>query len=180
MKDYFDATPVHGPNVFRRRFRMNQRLFLRINNDLENRYDFFKQRMDTRGYLGFTSIQKVTSALRILSYGNTYDINDEYLKMAEKTTRDCLEHFCYGICQLYGKRYLRHPTWNDLQQIYEVHLEKHGIPGMIGSLDVVNGVGIIVQPHDEVNIHGVIKKGQLWYYKLLRHTTFGFGRPSLV
>ena len=96
MKDYFDAAPVHGPNVFRRRFRMSQRLFLRINNDLENRYDFFKQRMDARGYLGFTSIQKVTSALRVLSYGNTYDINDEYLKMAEKTTRDCLEHFCYG------------------------------------------------------------------------------------
>uniref|UniRef100_A0A251VHS3 Putative harbinger transposase-derived protein n=1 Tax=Helianthus annuus TaxID=4232 RepID=A0A251VHS3_HELAN len=55
--------------------------------------------------------------------------------MAEKTTRDTLEHFCYGICQLYGKRYLRNPTWNDLQKIYEVHLEKHGIPSMIGSLD---------------------------------------------
>ncbi|KAJ0519268.1 uncharacterized protein LOC110891285 [Helianthus annuus] len=135
MKDYFDAAPVHGPNVFRRRFRMSQRLFLRINNDLENTYDFFKQRMDARGYLGFTSIQKVTSALRVLAYGNTYDINDEYLKMAEKTTRDTLEHFCYGICQLYGKCYLRNPTWNDLQKIYEVHLEKHGIPGMIGSLD---------------------------------------------
>ncbi|XP_035832174.1 uncharacterized protein LOC118481128 [Helianthus annuus] len=116
MKDYFDAAPVHGPNVFRRPFRMSQRLFLRINNDLENTYDFFKQRMDARGYLGFTSIQKVTSALRVLSYGNTYDINDEYLKMAEKTTRDTLEHFCYGICQLYGKRYLRNPTRNDLQK----------------------------------------------------------------
>ncbi|KAJ0845411.1 hypothetical protein HanRHA438_Chr15g0713351 [Helianthus annuus] len=50
MKDYFDPTPVHGPNVFRRRFRMSQRLFLRINNDLEAKYDFFKQRMDARGY----------------------------------------------------------------------------------------------------------------------------------
>ncbi|XP_021991953.1 uncharacterized protein LOC110888752 [Helianthus annuus] len=100
MEDYFDATPVHGPNVFRRRFRMSQRLFLRINNDLENKYDFFKQRMDAREYLDFTSIQKVTSALRILSYGNTYDINDEYLKMAEKTTRDCLEHFYYEASPL--------------------------------------------------------------------------------
>ncbi|XP_021990926.1 uncharacterized protein LOC110887656 [Helianthus annuus] len=36
---------------------------------------------------------------------------------------------------LYGKRYLRNPTWNDLQQLYEVHLENHGIPDMIGSLD---------------------------------------------
>ncbi|KAJ0554274.1 putative cytochrome P450 [Helianthus annuus] len=30
MKDYFDPTPVHGSNVFRRRFRMSQRLFLHI------------------------------------------------------------------------------------------------------------------------------------------------------
>ncbi|XP_035843865.1 uncharacterized protein LOC118490372 [Helianthus annuus] len=91
--------------------------------------------MDVRGYPGFTSIQKVTSALRILAYGNTYNINDEYLKMGKKTTRDSVEHFSFDICKLYGKRYLRNPTWNDLQQIYKVHLEKHGIPGMIGSLD---------------------------------------------
>ncbi|XP_022023636.1 uncharacterized protein LOC110923891 [Helianthus annuus] len=131
MKGYFDPTPVHVPDVFRQRFRMSQRLFFRINDDLEAKYDYFKQRMDARGYLGFTSIQKVTSTLRILAYGNTYDINNEYLKIGEKTTRDTAEHFCLGICQLYEKRYLRNPTWNDLQQIYEVHLEKHGIPDII-------------------------------------------------
>ncbi|KAF5791732.1 hypothetical protein HanXRQr2_Chr09g0398131 [Helianthus annuus] len=43
---------------------MSQRLFLRINNDLEAKYDFFKQRMDARGYLGFTSIQKVYASYR--------------------------------------------------------------------------------------------------------------------
>ena len=96
MKDYFDPTPVHGPDVFRRRFRMSQSLFLRINEELESKYDYFKQRMDARGYLGFTSIQKVTSALRILAYGNTYDVNDEYLKMGEKTTRDTVDQFCIG------------------------------------------------------------------------------------
>ncbi|XP_035840355.1 uncharacterized protein LOC110914233 [Helianthus annuus] len=55
--------------------------------------------------------------------------------MGKKTTRDSVEHFCFGICQLYEKRYLRNPTWNDLQKIYEVPLEKHGIPDMIDSLD---------------------------------------------
>ncbi|XP_022041666.1 uncharacterized protein LOC110944312 [Helianthus annuus] len=104
IKDYFDPTPVHGPNVYRRWFRMSQMLFLRINNDLEDKYDFFKQRMDARGYLGFTSIQKVTSALRILAYGNTYAINDEYLKMREKTT------FIWKT--LFEKSHLKRPSTN--------------------------------------------------------------------
>ncbi|XP_022007538.1 uncharacterized protein LOC110906769 [Helianthus annuus] len=86
IKDYFDPTLVHRPNIFRRRFWMSQMLFLRINNDLEVKYGFFKQRMDARGYLGFTSIQKVTSALRILAYENMYDINDESLIVMGKVT----------------------------------------------------------------------------------------------
>ncbi|XP_022032944.1 uncharacterized protein LOC110934058 [Helianthus annuus] len=39
------------------------------------------------------------------------------------------------MINLYGARYLRKPTWYDLQQIYEVHSNQHGLPGMIGSLD---------------------------------------------
>ena len=96
MKDYFDEAPTFSNEMFRRRFRMSKRLFLRIVDDLEANYDYFKQKADARGALGFTGIQKCTSALRILAYGNTTDINDEYLKMAEKTTRDSLEHFCRG------------------------------------------------------------------------------------
>ncbi|KAJ0744134.1 putative harbinger transposase-derived protein [Helianthus annuus] len=121
MKDYFDEEPTYSNEMFRRRFRMSKRLFLRIVHDLEANYDFFKQKSDARGELGFTGIQKCTSALRILAYGNTTDINDEYLKMGEKTTRDSLEHFCRGIIDVYGARYLRTPTWEDLQKIYEVH-----------------------------------------------------------
>ncbi|KAJ0923129.1 hypothetical protein HanPSC8_Chr05g0212141 [Helianthus annuus] len=84
---------------------MSKWLFLRIVNDLEANYEYFKQKPDARGALGFTGIQKCTSALRILAYGNTTDINDEYLKMAEKTTRDSLEHFCRE--RLHGRTFKR-------------------------------------------------------------------------
>ncbi|XP_035830076.1 uncharacterized protein LOC118479581 [Helianthus annuus] len=103
---------------------MSKRLFLCIVDDLKANYDYFKQKVDARGALGYTGIQKCTSALRILAYGNTTDINDEYLKM--------------GIIDLYGARYLRTPTWDDLQKIYEVHSMQHGLPGMIGSLDCMH------------------------------------------
>ncbi|XP_021971260.1 uncharacterized protein LOC110866418 [Helianthus annuus] len=136
MKDYFDEAPTYpNPNVFRRRFRMSKRLFLRIVEDLENKFDYFKQKADARGKLGFTGIQKCISVLRVLAYGNTTDINDEYLKMIKKTTRDTLELFCDGIINLYGARYLRKPIWYDLQQIHKVHSNQHGLLGMIESLD---------------------------------------------
>ena len=96
MKDYFDEAPTFNDAMFRRRFRMSKRLFLRIVEDMEREYEYFQQKPDARGYLGFTAIQKCTSAIRILAYGNTTDLNDEYLKMAEKTTRDALENFCIG------------------------------------------------------------------------------------
>ncbi|XP_021984901.1 uncharacterized protein LOC110880750 [Helianthus annuus] len=98
MKDYFDEAPTYpNPNDLGHRFRMSKRLFLRIAGDMENKFDYFKQKADASGMLGFTAIQKCTSALQVLAYGNTIDITDEYLKMANKKTRDILEHFCHGI-----------------------------------------------------------------------------------
>ncbi|KAJ0432350.1 putative harbinger transposase-derived protein [Helianthus annuus] len=55
--------------------------------------------------------------------------------MSEKVSRDSLEYFCQGVIRIYGKRYLRRPTWSDIQQIYEVHEQVHGLPGMLGSID---------------------------------------------
>ncbi|XP_035832902.1 uncharacterized protein LOC118481765 [Helianthus annuus] len=76
---------------------MSKRSFLRIVDDLETNYDYFKQKADAKGTLGFT-----------------------------------------GIIDLYGARYLRTPTWDDLQKIYEVHSVEHGLPGMIGSFDCMH------------------------------------------
>ncbi|KAK9047947.1 hypothetical protein SSX86_033091 [Deinandra increscens subsp. villosa] len=136
MNDYFSATPTYrSAKTFFNRFRMSKRMFLRILNDLEIEFPYFQQRCDARRKLGFTAIQKVTSALRVLAYGTTTDINDEYLKMAKKTTRDTLEHFAKGMRILYGPRYLRKSTWNDLQLLYDQHDKKYGLPGMIGSID---------------------------------------------
>ncbi|XP_076931852.1 uncharacterized protein LOC143597120 [Bidens hawaiensis] len=94
MKDYFNDRTRFDDVTFQHRFWMSKRLFFRIARNLERKYTYFQQKPDARGYLGFTAIQKYTSALRILAHGNTTDINDEYLKMAEKTTRDSLEIFC--------------------------------------------------------------------------------------
>ena len=49
---------------FRHRFRVRQELFLRIVDDIKNRFPYFQQRVNGRGQKGFSSIQKCTRAVR--------------------------------------------------------------------------------------------------------------------
>ncbi|XP_022002638.1 uncharacterized protein LOC110900039 [Helianthus annuus] len=88
--DYFADEPLYSEAIFRRRFRMSRRLFLRIADDLAAYHPFFTQRPDARGKMGFTTLQKCTAAIRQLAYGTTADSWDEYLKMSERQARECL------------------------------------------------------------------------------------------
>ncbi|KAJ9562857.1 hypothetical protein OSB04_008017 [Centaurea solstitialis] len=138
VADYFAEHPVYNDVDFDRRFRMSRRLFLRIVNDLDREVDFFKQQWDARGVKGFSPLQKCASAIRQLAYGSASDAFDEYLRMSETTSRDCLEHFCKGIIFLYMRQYLRKPTATDVQAIYALHEQTHGLPGMLGSIDCMH------------------------------------------
>ncbi|XP_048599813.1 uncharacterized protein LOC125579944 [Brassica napus] len=91
--DYFSETPTYPDNLFRRRFRMNMPLFMRIVLRLSNEVDFFRQRKDALGRASLSPLQKCTAAIRLLAYGSAADTVDEYLRLGETTTRSCLEHF---------------------------------------------------------------------------------------
>ncbi|XP_076935698.1 uncharacterized protein LOC143602503 [Bidens hawaiensis] len=114
---------------------MSHQLFLRIVGDLERDYAFFQQRNDARGRTGFAPLQKCTTATRQLAYGTVSDAMEEYLQMSESVAREALYTFCECVPQLYHKKHLREPTQTDIQKIYEVHEQRHGFPGMLGSLD---------------------------------------------
>ena len=77
--DYFSETPTYPPNFFRRRFRMNKPLFMRIVDRLSNEVEYFRQREDGLGRLGLSSLQKCSAAIRVLAYGTAADTVDEYL-----------------------------------------------------------------------------------------------------
>ncbi|KAJ9542854.1 hypothetical protein OSB04_029360 [Centaurea solstitialis] len=53
-------------------------------------------------------------------------------------SRDCLENFGQGIIHLYKRKNLPKPTANDVQTLYELHEQRHGFPGMLGSIDFVH------------------------------------------
>ncbi|KAI3508277.1 hypothetical protein L1887_23283 [Cichorium endivia] len=117
---------------------MQRHLFLRILTDVNNMSVYFRQRPDAAGSEGFTAIQKAAVAVRQLAYGGVSDSWDEYFQMSERTARESLEEFCRCVVYIYGPRYLRKPTFSDVQTIYAHHAHVHGFTGMLGSLDCMH------------------------------------------
>nr|XP_043620059.1 uncharacterized protein LOC122591900 [Erigeron canadensis] len=112
MRDYFVEDSKFDEPFFR--FRMSQRLFLKIVNDIEARFAYFQERYDGRGKKCFTVLQKCTLMIKQLATGETPDSYDEYLCMAERTSRESLEYFCDAVIALYKLEFLRKPTSHDL------------------------------------------------------------------
>ncbi|XP_051211156.1 uncharacterized protein [Lolium perenne] len=93
-KDYFDRTnPVFPEKMFRHRYRMSRDMFMIILHGVRDYDPYFQCRPDATGALGFTSYQKYSTAIRMLSYGMAADIFDEYLRLGEST---CLEMLMQG------------------------------------------------------------------------------------
>jgi hypothetical protein len=138
-KDYFSETPRARYNdyQFRRRFRMHRSLFLRIVDDVTEYDNYFVRKCDALGKPGLYPIQKITSALRILAYGAAGDANDEYLRIAESTSLESLDHFTDAVINLYGSEYLRSPNEADIKRLLSNSKER-GFPGMLGSLDCMH------------------------------------------
>ncbi|CAN1247565.1 hypothetical protein LINPERPRIM_LOCUS6381 [Linum perenne] len=70
----------------------------------------------------------------MLAYGCSADSVDEYCRMGETTSLECLRKFCNANINIYGSRYLCEPTVDDLCRLLD-HSTRHGFLGMIGSLD---------------------------------------------
>ncbi|XP_071740654.1 protein ALP1-like [Rutidosis leptorrhynchoides] len=72
-----------------------------------------RERLDAVGRQSLTILQKCTAAIRQMTYGTTPDMLDEYIKVGEKTAALCQDNFCR--CE-----------------------QKHGLPGMLGSIDCMH------------------------------------------
>ncbi|GJX84594.1 ALP1-like protein isoform X1 [Tanacetum coccineum] len=149
IDDYFgddEYEPKYPEEKFRHRYHMSSRLFNKILNDilsydvqpLPEYFSYFRSRLDATGRNSIGSILKCTSAIRQMAYDTSPDAFDEYLQIAERTSRECLDHFTKCIHVLYYDKFLRRPTATDIQKTYELHEEKHGLPGMLESIDCMH------------------------------------------
>nr|KAJ0193132.1 hypothetical protein LSAT_V11C800451600 [Lactuca sativa] len=104
-------------------------LLLQINassSNIQMRNTIHKDRLER----SFSALQKCTSSIRQLSKTYNPDSLEEYLNMSERTSREALENFCYGVVQMYEPEYLRRPASTDIQLLNEAHEARHGFPRM--------------------------------------------------
>ena len=137
FQDYFADNAVFSAADFRRRFRMKRELFQKIHDQVIGSNDYFIQKADALGVLGLTSYQKMTAALRMLSYGCPADALDENLRLGESTALRCLKEFCKTIIDVFGETYVRAPNEEDLLRILKTNSAR-GFPGMLGSIDCMH------------------------------------------
>ena len=116
---------------------MNRPLFLRIVNTVATHDCYFRQRRDAAGKQGFSSLQKITAASRMLCYGHSADTVDEYVRIGESTSFEALKRFVRAVVQVFGAEYLRTPTEADTAKLLEIG-EQRGFPGMLGSIDCMH------------------------------------------
>ncbi|XP_024009204.1 uncharacterized protein LOC112084190 [Eutrema salsugineum] len=131
FNDYFSDSPHYNDAMFRRRYQMFRPLFLRIVNAVESHDKYFKQRKDSTGRLGLSSLQKATAVFRMLAYGVPADATDEYIKIGESTTIESMKRFSRAVVEIYSAQYLRSPTPDDVSRLLYIG-EKRGFPGMLG------------------------------------------------
>ncbi|XP_042396392.1 uncharacterized protein LOC121986491 [Zingiber officinale] len=138
FNDYFSDDPVYPDDIFRRRFRMKKELFLHIVDAVKNHSEYFQWKVDAAGKKGLSPLQKCSATIRQLAYEAPTDHYDEYLRIAETTVIQCLFNFCRYVIEVFGAQYLRRPNAADIQHLLEMHEQRHGFPGMLGSLDCMH------------------------------------------
>ncbi|XP_059629896.1 uncharacterized protein LOC132272831 [Cornus florida] len=147
FQDYFTENPTFSPEMFRRRFRMRRELFIRILNGVTAYDEWFIQKPDAFSRMGFTPIQKMTAAIRILVYGISADLCDEYIKISETTAVESLKRFCDALIAVYAGQCQRTPNEEDIARLLREGKER-GFP-VFNSL--INGTMHLI--NYEVNGH---------------------------
>jgi hypothetical protein len=62
-------------------------------NAVEAHDDYFVQKRNGAGVLGLSCFQKITAAMRMITYGVAADATDEYVRIGESTALESLRRF---------------------------------------------------------------------------------------
>ena len=156
---------------------MSRELFLRIMNAVEAHDEYFVQKRNAANVLGLSCFQKVTAAMRMLTYGVPADATDEYVRIGESTALESLRRFVSAVVKIFGDEYLRYPNEADIARLLAMG-EKKGFPRMLGSIDCMHWTWKNC-PYDKQGQYKGHVASPLSFWSLLLQKTFGYGMPSL-
>jgi hypothetical protein len=93
---------------------MHRDLFMRIHDTIISHDRYFVQRRNAAKKLGHSSLQKMTTAIRMLAYGVTTNFMDEYLRIGETTAMDSFVGFVKVVVSIFSAKYFRSPNPKDI------------------------------------------------------------------
>lgn len=123
-RQYFNGdASIYDDKDFERRFRMPREVFTRIHDKLLGK-DPFMQKVDALGKEGIYPLVRMIAAIRMLSYGDSADRQDEYLQISETAAAESMKAFCKLMVQEFGPEYLNLKNSKTCPQILAgVHFE---------------------------------------------------------
>jgi hypothetical protein len=93
-------------------------------NVVEAHDDYFVQKRNVANQLGLSCFQKVTAAMRMLTYGVPDDATDEYVCIGESTALESLRRFVAAVIEIFGDEYLRYPNEVDTTRLLAMDEQK--------------------------------------------------------
>jgi hypothetical protein len=138
MQDWMGPTPTFDDKQFERTFRIKRNMVDGLLGKLVNHDPFWTTTIDSCGRQSIDPVVKFLTAMKLVCYGVSFSAFKDYYQMGESTARLCMAKLCRGIyeCEEISAFYLRFPSKSDARNIVNLHKRVHGIPGMLGSLDV--------------------------------------------
>ena len=82
--------------------------------------EYFRQKPDGLGRMGFHGKHKCVVAMRMLAYGSIADALDDGYAMAESTVLECVKEFARTVIAVFEEEYLRHgvlPRGQDISRL---------------------------------------------------------------
>jgi hypothetical protein len=137
-----------------------------LRNYLSSTQPFFSDGYDVTNRERISTDAKILISLKYLAYGCSVNAFRDYFQLGESTAMLCVKTFIKVISNsMFCERYFSFFTPTDAKQVEALHHEKHGIRGMLGSLDCSH----FVWGNCPVAHHGHIRArraSQLLWWKL--------------
>jgi Plant transposon protein len=141
FEDYMSPMPKFNDRFFERHFRVSRSIVEELRLICAAADPFFQDRMHAaKRTLGICPDAKILFPLQMLANGTSPSAHQSYYQMGETTAREALKKLCRIIRQSddLRERFLRSMSRSDAQHASELHLDTHGIEGMVGSLDCMH------------------------------------------
>jgi hypothetical protein len=139
-EDWLGPLPLFDDRQFERVFRITRTIAEHVLTECALVDPFFRATIDCIGKPSICPKVKLLMGLKCLCFAASPAAFVDYCQMSESTGRTSLKTLCQSVAHsdnLAGI-YLRKMTRHDAKRVSQLHLNEHGVDGMLGSLDCMH------------------------------------------